>query len=209
MKTHRWILIGSALTAAAIIGVSWYFVARNNYQEPDPQETPTLTPSPTISPDPTPSITPTPTESPTPPPTSSPSASISEDVAQRIAAFYSTWSSRNRLAMRPFFSLDTTSDQRSLNSALFTGFDSRGNPGGPTLFETDPVSDTLNGFEIISAQQSGGAWTVTLREQRRSTNEQDKVVMTRQVWIMQDNGWKIDEYVKVGSSGKYDGFFTP
>jgi hypothetical protein len=212
MSRHRWILLAVLLAAGLLIALSWYAVARNTSGN-DPvalESSPSPTFDPTEGTEPEPPATP----DPTPEPTATagqevPPATVSEDVAQRIHSFYAAWSAQNRTDLRQYFTDDRYTDQRSLNSALFTGFDLRGNPGGPTLFETEPVSDSFKGYEILSAQQSGSGWVVTVREQRRSANGQDKVITTRQTWQQQAGTWKIDEYNKVGSNGKYDGFFTP
>ncbi len=205
MKRHHWIIIGCIVVALAVIAGSWYGVARRN-QVATTTPTPTVSPTgETASPSPSESATPIPSESPTisPLPTTVPS-----EVKAAISQFYTAYTGRDRTALGKLFTADTTDEDRSVHSTLFTGYDLRGNPGGPTLFITDAVSDTLKAYEMQTGTQSGDVWTVTVHEQRTTVEKKNTTPTVTLTMMRTAAGWRVNAYTRSGQGGKYDGFFT-
>ena len=175
---------------------------------------PTATPSPTATASASASATPSPTATATASASASASASATTLPAApqaTVSEFYTAYKAKKASVIAGLFTADTTTELQSLHSRLFTGVDTDGDPGGPTLFSTNSASQSASSYTILSVTQQGSAWDLSLSEQRLSgTGASAGTVQTMMVLVDQSGSWKIDSYYYAGSPvGKYDGLLDP
>ena len=207
---------GLIIIAAAAVGA---YALHSSSQPAAPAATPAPTSTPTAdissvgTPTPLPTATPSPTPSASASPTATPTATAAPLPAgpkAAMTAFYAAFKAKDRSAISAMFTADTTDELKSLHSRLFTGLDTDGNPGGPTLFATNSASQSAASYSVTSASQSGASWVVAASEQRLTGTGASAGSVATSMTLTQENGaWKISLYTYQGTSGKYDALQNP
>lgn len=194
--------------AVVVVALAAGFGYYRQTSEPVATPTPTVTPLVTESPTPTPTASPaaSPEVSPTPTPSNAPQ-NLPDSAQKTVSSFYASYKAKDIAKVGESFTPDTTNELKSLHSRLFTGRDTDGVPGGPTLFSSNSASQSVGSYSISSSEEDGSNWTVTVTEQRISgTGESAGSVSTVLKLTPAGDSWQIDQYYHAGLSGKYDGF---
>ena len=208
-KNNPYFWLAGVVIVFAIVFLWFSRLAADRHSSVTTSQTPT--PTPTASPTPT-TVTSSasPTASPTPTATPSTGLSALPATAQTLVKdFYTAYEAGNSAQLATYFTTDTTSDLQSLRARLFTGLDTNGVPGGPTLFVSSTALERPTSYVVSSVSGSASTWTLTVQETRLNGNGKALPTITTVLKLDEvGNGWKIDQYAHTGSAQKYDGFFT-
>lgn len=176
---------------------------------------PTVAPSPSSSVSPeADEVVPVPSQSPSAPVASTtPSTSaqtLPDSATSFLKDFYQSYKKGDAKAMQPFFSDDGDAELKSLRSRLFTGVDTNGVPGGPTLFATNSADQKVDTYAVATVSKTGSGWTVSVNEIRiNGAGTRLPQITTTVSLIPSGSSWKIDSYARTGESGKYNALLTP
>jgi hypothetical protein len=126
----------------------------------------------------------------------------------RVTAFYAADKAKDTARLALMFTPDVTLDDKSLHSRLFAGTDLDGTPGGPTLFGSNSVGQSVSFYRIVSILPRAKGWSVTVNEQRENSDGTAAgPVIALFVLMPGGPGWLIDSYTR-GQGGKYDAFLV-
>jgi hypothetical protein len=213
-RTVTYIVSGCLVVVFAVGSLVW----ADHRSSKAPSRSTLVTSTPVVSTTPvvtfTPPATPTSSITPSATPSASPTASIVSSLpvsAQAmVSAFYNADTARQSAQVAAFFTPDTTAEDKSLHARLFTGIDTNGNPGGPTLF-SDGAPQSVATYTITSSVPQGANWQVSVSEQRVSeSSAADGAQVTMLVLVPKGNSWLISDYYQQGQLvSKYDGFLPP
>ena len=212
MKTNqrkKYLIWGGLLVVSLVLIYLVFQIPKRN----------SVTSNPSIQPSASASVTPlaTPAASPTVSltPIASPSQTVEEPVTLPSSAstflqrFFLAYGNKNRTSLSGFFTPDPTPELLSVHSRLFTGLDTNGNPGGPTLFSSNSANQVTTSYVMTSSAKLGTGWQVKLKEQRSDING-GTVGSVNTVMDIVPKGadWQVDSYFHAAYSGKYDGFLS-
>lgn len=192
--------------AAGLLLTKWWMNQRED-KNPNSNTTQSSTPSneevsPGVS-----TLSPSASVSPVASPGGSPSSSTSlpQSAQTFLSNFYSTYQKMEAKNLQSYFTEDTT----DLRSTLFTGLDTRGLPGGPTLFSSNSASERATSFNVIGSTKSGNNWQLEIQEQRVDLQGNKlSPMVTEMVIIPSGTSWLIDRYSREGKTGKYNAFLS-
>ncbi len=198
----RFLVIAACLIVAGITLLSFLY-----YQGKPLNLSPAVSPStllvPVVEGSGTPSASPSAIASPSPTPSLSP-----EELAARAAVdqFEAAYKAKNKSKLLTSLMTDPFNQaEKDEQSRLLSGQDTKGVPGGPTLFESATVSQIPQSYTVTSVD--GG--TVVVKEHviasdQGKTSQADR---TRTFELVKQNGADIvDRYLRPGSTDKYGGF---